>query len=131
MDEQLKQKWIKALRSGRYKQTTNTLRAIDQKGEPTGYCCLGVLCAISRKGTFSGGGQPINSYSAIAKTPTSIFKLAKKYTGDVLEVVRNHDLEGMESIFGLEQDDCEKLMSLNDTDQKNFDEIAEWIEKNV
>lgn len=34
-------KWVKALRSGKYSQTTDALKY------DTGYCCLGVLCAIS------------------------------------------------------------------------------------
>lgn len=34
-------KWVKALRSGKYKQTTGRLQ--DGKG----YCCLGVACAIT------------------------------------------------------------------------------------
>lgn len=41
MDAQLKRKWVKALRSGRYKQGDATLR--DEKGR---MCCLGVLMHI-------------------------------------------------------------------------------------
>lgn len=37
MNPKLKAKWIEALRSGKYKQTTKVLK--DKKG----YCCLGVL----------------------------------------------------------------------------------------
>jgi hypothetical protein len=33
-------KWIKALRSGKYKQTTGTLQ------NKEGYCCLGVACEL-------------------------------------------------------------------------------------
>lgn len=33
-------KWIKALRSGRYKQTKGTLQ------DRNGYCCLGVACKV-------------------------------------------------------------------------------------
>lgn len=40
MDKKLKVKWLKALRSGRYKQTKERLR------DGIGYCCLGVLCTI-------------------------------------------------------------------------------------
>jgi hypothetical protein len=42
MDKQIKTKWLKALRSGRYKQTQNNL--YDGKG----YCCLGVLAKVQR-----------------------------------------------------------------------------------
>ena len=37
----VKEKWIAALRSGKYKQTTGRLMRGD------GYCCLGVLCQIA------------------------------------------------------------------------------------
>lgn len=40
MDAQLKAKWIAALRSGKYQQTTHYLKDDD------GFCCLGVLCDI-------------------------------------------------------------------------------------
>lgn len=43
MNKQLRDKWIKALRSGKYKQTTGVLKSGDH------YCCLGVLCKVAGK----------------------------------------------------------------------------------
>jgi len=40
MDAGVKERWVAALRSGKYKQTSGFLRTED------GYCCLGVLCDI-------------------------------------------------------------------------------------
>lgn len=40
MDSSLKQKWVRALRSGKYTQATGALRTED------GFCCLGVLCDV-------------------------------------------------------------------------------------
>ena len=40
MNTEVKQKWIDALRSGKYEQGSEKLRSV------TGYCCLGVLCDI-------------------------------------------------------------------------------------
>jgi hypothetical protein len=34
--------WVKALRSGKYKQGTKVLRSADNA-----FCCLGVLCAVA------------------------------------------------------------------------------------
>lgn len=45
MNKELKNKWIEALRSGKYKQGKGALRTGDI--ENPHYCCLGVLCAIS------------------------------------------------------------------------------------
>jgi hypothetical protein len=40
MNPQVKEKWIDALRSGKYEQGSEKLRGAD------GYCCLGVLCDL-------------------------------------------------------------------------------------
>lgn len=42
MDKKLKAKWVKALRSGKYRRAKGQL----QSGR--GYCCLGVLCRVAR-----------------------------------------------------------------------------------
>lgn len=44
----LKEKWVAALRSGKYKQGELRLRhKSDRDGEPDRFCCLGVLCDVS------------------------------------------------------------------------------------
>lgn len=43
MDAGVKAKWLEALRSGEYEQTTGALRSTN------GYCCLGVLCEVAVK----------------------------------------------------------------------------------
>ena len=40
MNPEVKQKWIDALRSGKYEQGSEKLRSV------SGYCCLGVLCDL-------------------------------------------------------------------------------------
>jgi hypothetical protein len=40
MNPEVKQKWIAALRSGKYEQSSERLRSV------SGYCCLGVLCDL-------------------------------------------------------------------------------------
>jgi hypothetical protein len=42
MNKKLKQKWVAALRSGKYQQGSSVLKRVDN-GE-TSHCCLGVLC---------------------------------------------------------------------------------------
>lgn len=41
MDAKLKEDWVKALRSGEYKQGIGKLRERDE------FCCLGVLCQVA------------------------------------------------------------------------------------
>jgi hypothetical protein len=48
MKQEIKQKWVKALRSGKYKQGEGRLKQKDT------FCCLGVLCDLYRKET----GEP-------------------------------------------------------------------------
>lgn len=50
MIEEIKMKWVVALRSGRYKQSKRALKKIDGKGEIS-HCCLGVLCEIHSEET--------------------------------------------------------------------------------
>lgn len=44
----MKKRWVKALRSGKYPQTTGQLcrTSTGSGGQPVGYCCLGVLKAV-------------------------------------------------------------------------------------
>lgn len=43
MNEQVKAKWVAALRSGEFQQGKHALRSNE------GYCCLGVLCELHRR----------------------------------------------------------------------------------
>lgn len=45
MNHDVKQRWVTALRSGKYKQTRDILADPMTKG----YCCLGVLCALAEE----------------------------------------------------------------------------------
>ena len=40
INEQVFNKWIKALRSGKYKQTVGSLQ------DENGFCCLGIACKV-------------------------------------------------------------------------------------
>jgi hypothetical protein len=105
MEPKLKAKWTKALCSKRYKQTSGRLCDSD------GFCCLGVLCVVSRKAK-----QLDKSFDFNGKMVT-------------------HDLDDDESAiykqFGLTPRQHEKLVTMNDTEGKTFPEIAAWIEKNI
>lgn len=61
MNARIKKRWVKALRSGEYKQTFGTLRYVDDFDEDlrVSYCCLGVLCDLFVK---SKAGKAINAH---------------------------------------------------------------------
>ena len=48
MNKTIMKKWVKALRSGKYKQGRGTLCQVDKKGNES-FCCLGVLCDLYNK----------------------------------------------------------------------------------
>lgn len=49
MKKNIATKWVKALRSGKYKQAKDALCSFDEHGKPSGYCCLGVLTCLAPK----------------------------------------------------------------------------------
>lgn len=115
MKKEVKDLWVKALLSGKYKQTTRML-----KNEDGAYCCLGVLCDISKEGEWSqhglqgfylsgdntnGNGElpdAVMIYAGI-DTPMGSIKFPKGYVS---------------------------LVDLNDDRRRSFKQIAAFIERN-
>ena len=102
MNKKLKQKWVKALRSGRYKQTTGML----QLGRA--YCCLGVLCRIA---------------GARKRPRTNEFVWRGEADWSELPDTMRADL-------GLDLKAEGHLVNMNDGG-KTFDQIADYIEENL
>lgn len=101
---QTNKNWIKALRSGKFKQTSETLRSANG-----GYCCLGVLaCVAGRK------------YKKVANDE-GIIPLATGHTGTLGEVTFSR-LTGFAPEFEGE------LVVLNDHYEASFKKIASVIE---
>ena len=108
MDPKVKQAWIDALRSGKYKQARKRL----YRQETKGYCCLGVLCDIAKPEGWDGIGIEINEpgeavYYDFQKLPT---------------VTRVS--------FGIPEKVCADLMGMNDKG-KTFKTIAKHIEREL
>lgn len=96
-------KWLEALRSGKYKQTTSFLH------DSQGYCCLGVAAKIK--------GVDLNAFGSwgylenhMADFPEELF--------DVVDTNGEPKLQN-------------ELTKLNDNEHYSFTEIADWIEENV
>lgn len=107
-----KDAWIKALRSGKYKQGYGKLKEHDwdRDGETKIYthCCLGVLCEVAG-GRFDG---------ELAFPPD--------------RVTENVFLKGRApGNDGEDEDVYVKLVDMNDSRSKSFKQIANWIEKNL
>ncbi len=110
MNKAYKEKWLKALIFGDYKQGKRALRT-DNK-----YCCLGVICnVINPNGWVRGKNfDSHNQYAFISN---------KFRSASVLP-------ENVSIRIGLSSAAMDKLTDMNDKG-KDFKEIATWIDKNL
>jgi hypothetical protein len=121
--ELLVKKWIKALRSGKYKQTRGTLLRVRKynKVEEKRYCCLGVLCDLAVKEGLIGKPKPSKEYGALEGSYAF-----GEYTSQLPR--RVYKLVGLDGGFGDYADHCQSLAAHNDHDKMNFKRIADIIE---
>ena len=127
MNPEIKQKWIEALRSGKYNQGTGCLRTYKNE-----FCCWGVLCDLHSKKNgdvwhitplMQDGEGKYAYYNEKLFAPKNVLKWAG--FSDSILISMNEPL-----VSGSESDKCFFLSSLNDAG-KTFSEIADIIEKNL
>lgn len=114
--KRLVRRWVRALRSGKYKQTASYLRRRDNG--KVGHCCLGVLCDLvdpngwkEKDGIFRHSKQGPNKLAGLGPG------LGPEYPNRaVLRAV------------GLGPDEAETLATMND-DGDSFKKIARKIEQ--
>lgn len=108
MNKALKAKWVKALRSSYYKQTTRRLARM-VRGEQRN-CCLGVLCRVMG----IDPRVPANTYHEKGLTITDAMERQAGMSSSVI---------------------CDRLTDMNDGSaflkRQNFREIADYIEKEL
>ncbi len=109
MDPELKEKWLKALRSGEYKQGNGRLR-----NESDCYCCLGVLCDVSGVGKWTKVGE--GEYPMYLCGDTNC---AGVLWGE------------LEEALSVPSEAIGTLMNMNDKKGNTFEEIATYIEANL
>lgn len=110
-----RKKWVKALRSGDYEQTTACLK------DESGFCCLGVACDVSGLGKWDG---------ATFKSGTT-----KNERSDDVLTSKVRSWLGIRTSGGNftpdeKSDYYETLMNLNDDVRWDFNQIADFIESN-
>jgi len=112
-------RWIKALRSGEYKQAHGRLRRW-RNGEES-FCCLGVLADIELEGTW-----------ATAFTDTSVLVLDDGTEVDsLLGPVHDNSRRAVDSLSWLSREMREELVTRNDRLRRSFKRIADFIEKEL
>jgi hypothetical protein len=109
LDRKIKRAWVKALRSRKYKQGREYLRDGNE------YCCLGVLCDISGRGSWDP--RPYQT--------GYVFRLENGALG--LGSVPSE----LKMAFGLSDGAEVALITANDDDHWGFGRIATWIEKHL
>ena len=108
MNQEVKTKWIQALRSGKYKQGQAYLRQGDS------YCCLGVLCDLNESRQWT----PIDH---------SFKKIYSPFPDDEHQLLPKN-ISQWADLIEIEQ---EELVELNDTEEYTFEQIADYIEENL
>lgn len=81
MNAKIKRAWIRALRSGKYKQGRGFLR---QGRRPFKYCCLGVLCDLYAKATKTSWDADDRLRGAGVALPRQVENWAGLEDGDPL-----------------------------------------------
>ena len=129
MRKEVAKKWIKALRSGKYKQGQEYLKYYNQKHQPR-HCCLGVLCELyndemkkNHKKTLSiktdFDGSPLkNGYVKFDGKHDFLPSVVRKWAG-----IKNRDGK-------INRGSYNSLAGMNDSG-KTFKTISNVIEKNV
>jgi len=121
MKKAIMEKWVKALRSGKFEQTQHVLH------DNNGYCCLGVLCELAPNTEFSQKTAGDTGGFLIEGTEVEE-EVEETYSSVLPPSVMNW--AGMFSCTGGPQGwQKESLASMNDKG-KSFTEIADIIEKN-
>jgi hypothetical protein len=106
MDQVIKEKWVKALRSGEFKQIQNRLGCLNH-----GMCCLGVLTHIQ--------GVDLTGY----------YESYDEYDGEYKDEWAYKEEPPTEYMAGITTDQSLILMDMNDEQRKSFVEIADYVEK--
>jgi len=114
MDTTLNTKWLTALRSGEYPQTSFALHRVEPRsdGLPAGYCCLGVLA------TVAGIPEDEDGWFTFPRTYSNGTMWAKS-----LPTLAQFELWGI-------ADGGFVLTDMNDNG-RSFAEIADYIERNL
>ena len=114
MNPEIKKQWVAALRSGEYRQGQGSLCAEGFDG--FGYCCLGVLVD-----TVFDGDWVLDKSLGL-----------KQYVLDMGHGIYDGTLPPeLQQAYELSYDEQERLIRMNDIQERSFNEIADYIEKNL
>lgn len=114
MNKEFKERWVSALRSGKYSQGHRNL-CRDDLGKKQ-YCCLGVALDIKNTGIWKRSSDFIYAFDFILQ---SSFRIPAGACPAALS-----------SELGITTDEMRNLARMNDSGY-SFDVIADYIENNI
>lgn len=120
MNDDVKEKWVKALRSGEYEAGRQALRTNSER-----YCCLGVLCDLATQ-EFEGAEWEPNTTRYVFVHGDSA---DEGYLPETTQEWAGIDAEG--SGISVEGQPYTTLADLNDGAGYSFDDIATIIEEQL
>ena len=122
MRKDVAERWVAALRSGGYPQTTGHLR--DEQDGVTHYCCLGVLCDLHARHGRSG------HWNGVAYVSATRGKVSEEYDVPTKAVMAWAGLkEPNPKVRDPDPGQGETIAELNDNDGWTFDQLADIIEQ--
>ena len=131
MRKDIAKKWVRALRSGKYKQGECYLKQFNDRGE-TEHCCLGVLCELYNDSMRKNHKKTLST-KVIEELGINCVLFNKK-GGELPRVVMNwagmNDPTGRYFTTGRYSIENDSLADMNDCG-KTFKTISNFIEKNV
>ena len=111
-------RWLRALRSGKYKQARGNLHKTTNKGEQDGFCCLGVMIDITDRKGWTRAIKLASGRGFSMKHPLA-FVGGESMPSDALC-----------NQFGiLNQNGARVLAMFNDSPNGTFSTVANMIEK--
>ena len=124
MNKEIKEKWVKALRSGEYRQGRGYLRK-EKNDNPNkfNYCCLGVLVNEVLEGEWYYALDSAYGFNPIFNIINEINAPSFASIELIPEPIALNKLS-----ITMEQQ--KTLAGMNDKG-KTFEEIADWIEENL
>lgn len=140
MNPEAKAAWVLALRSAEYPQGREALLKVDQvKHKPLGLCCLGVLCMVKKvpytppKGPNSPPGcafQFPNGEVEHGYPDREWFSSFFTLDAELHQHSRNESkVPTLEEMIA--DNLAHRFARMNDDEDFNFGQIADWIEANL
>lgn len=124
MNPEVRAQWVAALRSGKYKQGVGRLKREASgfgPGDGEEFCCLGVLCDIQPPEV----GHWVKIWDGVDYVLNGLPKAnyGVSNAAEIPAILREK--------LGIDAEKQSRLISLNDRDHANFNEIANYIEQEV